>query len=85
MTKSGAAATSLPTCNYFNQMSHLVQGICNQPTESNMENTVRESPAPPSVEYKVVDEMSCLEPLCQAPVTKKPRLSTSKQLTEPSP
>ena len=26
MTKSGAAATSLPTCNYFNQMLYLVEG-----------------------------------------------------------
>ena len=27
MTKSGAAATSLPTCNYFNQMLYLVEGV----------------------------------------------------------
>ena len=38
----------------------------------------------PSAEYKDVDETSLLESLCQAPVTKKPRLSTSKRLTEPS-
>ena len=38
----------------------------------------------PSAEYKDVDETSLLESLCQAPVTKKPRLSTSKKLTEPS-
>ena len=84
MNKSRAAATSLPTCNYFNQMLHLVEGAGNQPTESNLENTVRESQAPPSAEYKDADETSLLEPLCQAPVTKMPRLSTSKKLTEPS-
>ena len=72
MTKSGAAATSLPTCNYFNQMVYLVEGVGNQPTESNLKNTVRECQAPPSPEYKDVEETSFLEPLCQAPVTKKP-------------
>ena len=81
MTKSGAAATSLPT---FNQMLYLVEGVGNQPTESNLENTVRECQAPPSAEYKNVEETSFLEPFCQAPVTKKSRLSTSKKLSETS-
>ena len=62
MTKSGAAA-SLPTCNYFNEMLCLVEGVGNQPTESNIENMVIECKAPPSVEYKDVDETSFLEPL----------------------
>ena len=84
MTKSGAAATSLPTCNYFNPMLYLVEGAGNQPTESNLENTVREFQAPPSAEYKDADETSLLEPLCQARLTKKPRLSTLKKLTGPS-
>ena len=65
-------------------MLYLVERVGNQPTESNLENTVRESQAPPSAEYKDADETSLLEPLCQAPVTKKPRLSTSKKFTEPS-
>ena len=77
MTKSEAAATSLPTCNYFNQMLYLVERVGNQPTESNLENTVGELQAPPSAEYKDADETSLLEPLCQAPVTKKLRLGTS--------
>ena len=81
MTESGAAATPLPACNYFNQIMYLVEGVGNQPTESDHENTVRECQAPSSVEYKDVDETSFLEPLCQAPVTKKPRLSTSKKLS----
>ena len=34
MTKSGAAAISLPTCNYFNQMLYVVEGVGNQPTKS---------------------------------------------------
>ena len=76
MTKSGAAATSLPTCNYFNQMLYLVEGVGNQPTENHLENTFRESQAPSSAEYKDADETSLLETLCQAPVTKKFRLST---------
>ena len=41
----------------------LVEGVGNQPTESNIENMVRECKAPPSVEYKDVDETSFLEPL----------------------
>ena len=77
-------ATSLPTFKYFNQMLYLVEGVVNQPTENDLENTLRESQAPPSAEYKDTDEMSLLEPLCQAPVTKNPRLSTSKKLTETS-
>ena len=78
MTKSGAAATSLPTCNYFNQMLYLVEGVGNQPTERNLENKVRESQARPSAEYKDTDETNLLKALCQAPVTKRPRLSSSK-------
>ena len=84
MTKSGVAATSLPTCNYFNQMLYLIKGVGNQPTESNLENTVRESQASPPAENKDADETSLPERLCQAPVTKKPRSSTSKKLTKPS-
>ena len=63
MTKSEAPATSLPTCNYFNQMLYLSERVGNQPTESNLENTVRESQAPPSAKYKDADETSLLEPL----------------------
>ena len=84
MTRAGAAATSLPTCNYCNQILHLVEGVSNQPTESNLENMVRECQGPPSAEYKDVDKTSFLEPFCQTPVTKKPRLSSSKKLREPS-
>ena len=71
MTKSGAPTTSLPTCNYINPMLYLVEGAGNQPTESNLENTVRESQAPPSAKYEDADETSLLEPLCQAPLTNK--------------
>ena len=84
MIKSGAAAISLPKCNYFNQMLYLVEGVGNQPTENNLENTIRKCQAPPSVEYKDIDGTSFLKPLCQVPVTKKTRLSTSKKLSEPS-
>ena len=65
-------------------MLYLVEGVGNQPTKSNLETTVRESQAPPSAEYKDAAETSLLEPLYQVPVTKKPRLSTLKKLTEPS-
>ena len=74
MIKSEATATSLPTCNCFNQMLHLFEGVVNQATESNLESMVRECQVPPSIEYKDVDEASFLEPLCQPPVTKKHRL-----------
>ena len=84
MTKSGAAATTLPACNYFNQMLCLIERVVNQPSESNQENMVSECQAPPSIEYKDVNETSFLEPLCQPSVTKKPRLSTSNKLNEPN-
>ena len=58
---------------YFNQMLHLVAGVGNQLTESNLKNMVRECHAPLSVEYKDVDETSFLELLCQTPVLQGPR------------
>ena len=64
MTKSEAATTSLRTYNYFNQILYLDEGVGNQPTESNVENTVIECQAPQSTEYKDVDKTSFLEPLC---------------------
>ena len=82
MTKSGAAATTLSTCNYFNQMLYLIERVVNQPTESNQEYMVSECQVSPSIEYKDVNETSFLEPLCQPSVTKKPRLSTSNKLNE---
>ena len=36
MLKSGAAATSLPKCNYFEQMAFLHEKTVNRPTESNL-------------------------------------------------
>ena len=36
MTRSGAAASSLPKCKYFEQMRFLHENTANRPTESNM-------------------------------------------------
>ena len=68
MTKSGAAATSLPEL-VTNQLKALSR-------------IWLECQAPPSVEYKDVDETSFLELLCQTPVTQKSRLSTLRKLSE---
>ncbi|XP_028396781.1 uncharacterized protein LOC114532138 [Dendronephthya gigantea] len=35
-TKSGAAASKLPTCKYFDQLRFLHGKVCNKPTESNL-------------------------------------------------
>ena len=39
MTRSGAAASSLPQCKYFHQMKFLHEKTANQPTESNITPT----------------------------------------------
>ena len=44
MTRSGAAASSLPTCKYFAQMSFLYGSVGNRHTESNLCNLM----TPPS-------------------------------------
>lgn len=44
MTRSGAAASSVPTCKYFAQMSFLYGSVGNRPTESNLCNLL----TPPS-------------------------------------
>ena len=36
MTRSGAAAPSLPKCRYFEQMAFLYGSVENRPTESNL-------------------------------------------------
>ncbi len=45
MQKSGAAASSLPKCNYFDQMSFLHDKTLNLPTESNVSIPVNEAMA----------------------------------------
>eukprot|EP00795_Rhopilema_esculentum_P009904 gene9904-18502_t len=42
LTKSGAAASSLPTCNYYEQILFLVEGVSNYTTESKVESLVEE-------------------------------------------
>ena len=37
MTKSGAAASSLPKCKYFDEMAFLYEKSCNRPSESNLQ------------------------------------------------
>ena len=38
MTKSGAAASALPRCRYFEQMAFLHEKTTNRPTDSNLTN-----------------------------------------------
>ena len=78
MTKSGAAATTLSTCNYFNQMLYLIERVVNQPTESNQEYMVSECQVSPSIEYKDVNETSFLEPLLSTISNKKAQIKYFK-------
>ena len=47
MTKSGAAASSLPKCKYFDQMQFLHEKTANQPTISNVTYQVQQAIPPP--------------------------------------
>ena len=47
MTKSGAAALSLPKCKYFDQMQFLHEKTANQPTVSNVTCQVQQAIPPP--------------------------------------
>ena len=78
MTKSGAAATTLSTCNYFNQMLYLIERVVNQPTENNQEYMVSECQVSPSIEYKDVNETSFLEPLLSTISNKKAQIKYFK-------
>ena len=47
MTRSGAAASSLPQCKYFHQMKFLHEKTANQPTESNISHPAHQVTVPP--------------------------------------
>ena len=47
MTRSGAAASSLPQCKYFHQMKFLHEKTANQPTESNISHQAQQVTVPP--------------------------------------
>ena len=80
LTKSGAAASSLPTCNYYEQMLFLVEGgVGNAQTESNIENLVTEN--------QNISENGIEEPMrpndnaevfIGTPTTKKQKLSNER-------
>ena len=72
LTKSGAAAVTLPTCNYYEQMLFLVEGgVSNSKTESNVECLVEEhhnaveEPLSPSESFVLIE-----------PTAKKQKLSS---------
>ena len=44
MTRSGAAASSLPKCRYFEQMAFLYGSVGNRPTESNLSSLLSPTP-----------------------------------------
>ena len=72
LTKSGAAAVTLPTCNYFEQMLFLVEGgVSNSKTESNVESVIEEhhvaeEPLSPSESFVLIE-----------PTAKKQKLSSA--------
>jgi hypothetical protein len=56
MTKSGAAASSLPRCKYFEQMKFLHEKTSNQATESNLtysQNSVQQVTPSPSATISI--------------------------------
>ena len=84
LTKSGAAASSLPTCNYYEQMLFLVEGgVGNAQTESNIEYLVTET--------RNVSENGIEEPMTPndnaevviaTPATKKQKISNERIASE---
>ena len=56
MTKSGAAASSLPKCKYFDEMAFLHEKRCNRPNESNLQLQSTFISPPPSPVYAKFQE-----------------------------
>ena len=56
MTKSGAAASSLPKCKYFDEMAFLHKKRCNRPNESNLQLQSTFISPPPSPVYAKFQE-----------------------------
>ena len=80
LTKSGAAASKLPKCKFFEQMAFLHEKTGNQPTQSNV-NYNLESPeisnlgSPPSISSFRYETKSVKEP-CTTPARKKSKIDT---------
>ena len=55
MTKSGAAASSLPKCKFFDEMTFLHEKSCNRPRESNLQlqsTFISPSPSPVCAKFQ---------------------------------
>ena len=80
LTKSGAAASKLPKCKFFEQNAFLLEKTGNQPTQSNV-NYNLESPeisnlgSPPSISSFRYETKSVKEP-CTTPARKKSKIDT---------
>ena len=51
MTRSGAAASSLPKCRYFEQMAFLYGSVDNRPTESNLSSLLSPPTPVSTIDY----------------------------------
>ena len=80
LTKSGATASKLPKCKFFEQMAFLHEKTGNKPTQSNV-NYNLESPeisnlgSPPSISSFRYETKSVKEP-CTTPARKKSKIDT---------
>ena len=69
MTKSGAAASSLPKCKYFDKMAFLHEKSCNRPSESNLQlQSPSISPPPSPVSQNSKKKMSLTNTMSQVSV-----------------
>ena len=60
MTRSGAAASSLPQCKYFHQMKFLHEKTANHPTESNISHAAQQVTVPPPADAcEPANQMPC--------------------------
>lgn len=76
MTRSGAAASSLPQCKYFHQMKFLHEKTANQPTESNISHPAQQVTMPTPAD-------TC-EPANQIPCNGATKRKASESLCPPS-
>ena len=80
VTKSGAVASKLPKCKFFEQMAFLHEEMGNKPTQPNV-NYDLESPKisnlgpPPSISCFIYETKSVKEP-CTTPARKKSKIDT---------
>ena len=87
LTKSGAAAVTLPKCQYFDQMAFLHEKSANQPTDSNLPSATAACNVLPAEDCRFSQlspsgSVSSVENSRKTPQRKKRRADTTEALSQ---